>query len=79
MLHVSKTHCRGVACVVVLLTLLFLCPAHAAAIPVAEYQARLKQVVDDLVKLAHVDKDWDDADFQKRVLQTIDSIDVALP
>lgn len=79
MLQISKTHRCSIACVVMLVAFLFVCPARVAAIPIDHYQARLRQAVNDLVKLSHVDKDWDNADFQKRVLQTIDYIHGALP
>jgi hypothetical protein len=79
MLEIPKTHRRSVAGVVVLLAVLFAGPARAAAIPIDHYQARLRQVVNDLVKLVQVDKDWNDRDFQNRVLQTIEYIHRALP
>lgn len=80
MLQICKTHRRRIACVVVLLTtFLFVSPANVAAIPIAEYQQRLKQAITDLKTLVHVDKDWDQTDFQNRVLQTSDAISAALP
>jgi Domain of unknown function (DUF4129) len=79
MLQISKTHRRSVAGVIVLLAGLFVCPANVAAIPLTEYEQRLIQAINDLTKLAHVDQDWDEADFEKRVLQTVDSIHTALP
>jgi hypothetical protein len=79
MLQISKTHRRSVAGVVVLLAVLFAYPADVAAIPITEYEQRLKQAINDLVHLAHVDKDWDEADFQNRVVQTVESIRTAFP
>ena len=79
MLQISKTHRRSVAGVVVLLAVLFVCPANVAAIPIAEYEQRLEQAINDLTKLAKVDKDWNDTDFQNRVRQTSDAITAALP
>ncbi len=79
MLQLSKTHRRSVAGVVVLLSALFAYPAKVAAVPIAEYEQRLEHAINDLARLDHVDKDWDQADFQKRVVQTVESIRTAFP
>src|SRR5215216_4590364 len=79
MLHFSKTHRRSVAGLVVLLAVLFACPANAAAIPITEYEQRLKHAINDLATLAHVDKDWDEVDFENRADQTVESIRTAFP
>ena len=80
MVQMFKTHRRSVACVIVLLlAFLFVSPAHVAAIPLADYQQRLSKAVSDLEALAHVDKDWDEADFKNRIQITTESIRAALP
>jgi hypothetical protein len=77
--QISKTHRRRIACVVVLAAFLFVCPANAAAIPITEYQQRLKQAIDELVKVVEVSKDFDEADFERRMLETVESIRNTLP
>jgi hypothetical protein len=77
--QISKTHRRGIACVVVLLAFLFFCPANVAAIPLTEYHQRLQQTIDRLVEVVEINKDFDEADFEKRMLETIEFIRVTLP
>lgn len=77
--QISKTHRRSIACVVVLVGFLFVCPADVAAIPLTEYQQRLQQAIDQLVEVVEVNKDFDEADFEKRMLETIEFIRVTLP
>ena len=77
--QISKTHRRSIACVVVLLAFLFVCPANVAAIPLTEYQQRLQQAIDRLVEVVEVNKDFDEADFEKRMLETVEFIRVTLP
>ena len=77
--QILKTHRRSVACVVVLVTFLFVCPANVAAIPIAEYHQNLKRAISELEKLIEVDKDWDETNFQNRLLQTIENLRTTLP
>jgi len=77
--QILKTHRRSVACVVVLVAFLFVCPANVAAIPIAEYHQNLKRAISELEKLIEVDKDWDETDFQNRLLQTIENLRTTLP
>lgn len=77
--QISKTHRRSIACVVVLVAFLFVCPANVAAIPIDEYHQRLKQAIDALVKVVVIDKDFDEADFENRMLETIEFVRVTLP
>ena len=77
--QILKTHRRSVACVVVLVAFLFVCPANVAAIPIAEYHQNLKHAIAELEKLIEVDKDWDETDFQNRLLQTIENLRTTLP
>lgn len=77
--QILKTHRRSVACVVVLLAFLFVCPANVAAIPIAEYHQNLKHAIAEFEKLIEVDKDWDETDFQKRLLETIENVRATLP
>jgi hypothetical protein len=77
--QISKTHRRSIACVVVLVAFWFVCPANVAAIPLTEYQQRLRQTIDRLVEVVEVNKDFDEADFEKRMLETIEFIRVTLP
>ena len=72
--QISKTHRRSIACVVVLVAFLFVCPANVAAIPIDEYLHRLKQAIDALVKVVVIDKDFDEADFEDRMLETIEAV-----
>ena len=77
--QILKTHRRSVACVVVLLAFLFVGPASVAAIPIAEYHQNIKHAVAELEKLVAVDKDWDNTDFENRLLQTIENVRTTLP
>ena len=77
--QILKTHRRSVACVVVLVAFLFVCPANVAAIPIAEYHQNLKRAISELEKLIEVDKDWDETNFQNRLLQTIENLRTTLP
>ena len=77
--HIYKTHRRSIACVVVLVAFLFVYPANVAAIPIAEYQQNLKRAINELVKVVEVDKDWNDDDFQNRLLETIETVRATLP
>ena len=77
--QISKTHRRSIACVAVLVVFLFVCPANVAAIPIAEYHQRLKQAIDELVEVVEINKDYDAADFENRMLETIEVIRVTLP
>ena len=79
MLHSSSTH-RNVACLVVALTaFLFVCPLTASAIPIAEYQQKLKESINALYNLAEVDEEESDSEFETRVNETIDTVRAALP
>ena len=79
--QIPKTPRRSVAWVVVLVVFVFVCPANVAAIPIAEYQQRLKQAVNELDKVTtvEVDKHWVEADFEQRMLETIELVRATLP
>src|SRR5829696_777077 len=77
--QIPKTHRRSVASVVVLVGFLFVCPVNVAAIPISEYQQRLKQVINELVKVVEVSKDFDETDFENRMLETVELVRVTLP
>src|SRR5688500_2029964 len=77
--QIPKTPRRSVACVVVLVAFLFVCPASVAAIPIAEYQQNLKQAISALEELMEVDQSWDETDFSNRLLATIELVRVTLP
>ena len=79
--QIPKATRRSVACVVVLVALLFVCPANVAAIPLADYQRNLKHAINLLEKATEVevDTDWVEADFEKRMLETIEFVRVTLP
>src|SRR5687767_1287615 len=79
--QISKTQQRSVAYVVVLVALLFVCPANVSAIPITEYQQRLKQAIDELVKVTKVEagQHWVEADFENRMLETIELVRAKLP
>src|ERR1043165_1064135 len=77
--QIFKTHRRSVACVVVLVAFVFVCPPNVAAIPIGEYHQNLKHAIAELEKLVEVDKNWDETDFQNRLLQTIDDVRTTLP
>ena len=77
--QISKTHRRSVAIVVVLVAFLFVCPATATAIPISEYQQRLKQAINELEKVTGDSKDFDETDFENRMLETSELVRVTLP
>lgn len=77
--QLSKTQRSSVACVVVLAAFLFVCPASVVAIPITEYQQRLKQAINELDKVTEVNKDFDEADFEIRMLETSDVVRDTLP
>ena len=77
--QISKMHRRSVACVVVLVAFLFVCPANVAAIPIAEYQQKLKQAINELVEVIRVNKDFNETDFENRMLEIIELVRVTLP
>lgn len=77
--QISKMHRRSVACVVVWVAFLFVSPANVAAIPIIEYQQKLKQVINELVEVIEVNKDFDETDFENRMLETIELVRVTLP
>ena len=77
--QISKTHRRSIAVVVVLAAFLFVRPATAVAIPITEYQQRLKQVINELVKVTEVSKNFDEHDFENRMLETSELVRVTLP
>lgn len=74
MLSLAKK-CRFLAIVVAL----FVFPATASAISLTDYQQKLKQAVTALDTLAQVDEHETEEEFNKRLLQTIDAVRVALP
>src|ERR1041384_5495914 len=79
--QILKTHRRSVACVVVLMAFFFVGPANVAAIPISEYQQRLKQAIDEFVKVTRVevDKTWVEAEFEKQLLESVEIVRVTLP
>ena len=79
--QIPKTPRRSVACVVVLVAFLFVSPANVAALPIDEYQRNLKQAINKLEEATkvEVDKDWVEAEFEKRMLETIEIVREALP
>jgi plasmid stabilization system protein ParE len=79
--QISKTPRRCIACVVVLVAFLFVCPANVAAIPLAEYEQRLKQAINELVNTTKVDTDqeWVESDFERRMIEAVEIVRVALP
>lgn len=77
--QILKTHRRSVACVVVLVTFLFICPVNVAAIPITEYQQRLKQAINELVEVLEVNKEFDETEFEYRMLETIELVRDTLP
>lgn len=72
-------HQRHLACLVVLLTALFVCPASVAAIPLSDYEQKIKDAITALDTLSQVDEEETESEFQARLLHTIDAIRVALP
>ena len=75
----KTSQCRALASVVVIMVALFVFPASASAISLTEYQHKLGQAITALDTLAQVDEHETEADFQNRLLQTIDAVRVALP
>lgn len=64
---------------VVLVALLFLCPASVAAIPLSEYQQNLENAIVGLQTLTDSEEDESTNDYEYRFDQTIESIRSALP
>ena len=80
MLSFAKTsQCRALASVVVIMVALFVFPATASAISLTEYQHKIEQAITALDTLAQTDEHETEADFQKRLVRTIDAVRVALP
>ena len=80
MLSFAKTcQCRALASVVVIMVALFVLPATVSAISLTDYQRKLQQAITALDTLLQVDEHETEADFQKRLLQTIDDVRVTLP
>ena len=68
---------RSLAGLVVLIAFLFLCPLTALAVPLHEYEQRLKQAIDALYSLDVIDEDGIDTEYVTRL--TIDNVRSALP
>ena len=81
MLSRSHTyHRRSFACVsAILAAFLFAFPVTASAIPLADYQQKIKQAIIALDTLVQVDEHETEAEFANRLLHTIDAVRVALP
>jgi hypothetical protein len=80
MLHVStKSYLRSVACGVLLTTLLFLCPATAAAIPLSEYYQNIKNAIAALDNLNESVEEESTDDYQNRFNQTLEEIRSSFP
>jgi len=76
MLALAKNYqCRSLAIMVAL----FIFPATALAMPLAEYQQKIKQAITALDTLAQVDENETDANFKNRLTQTIDTVSATLP
>ena len=79
MLHLSPTH-RSLACPIVVFTaFLFLCPLTVGAIPLAEYQQKLKEAITCLSTVVEQDEDESDSDFALRVHEEIEEVRFTLP
>ena len=80
MFQLTKTAQRcGVASVVLVTILLFVCPGSVAAIPLAEYHQKLKQSITEFGKLIRVDEDESSDEFKAQLDKTIDDARIALP
>ena len=81
MLSLSKTdHCHSRASVIVIAAaFLFLFPDTVFAIRLNEYQHKIQQAITALDTLAQVDEHETESDFNKRLVQTIDAVRVAVP
>src|SRR5262249_50689515 len=81
MLSLSKTdHRRSHASVIVIaVAFLFLFPATVFAISLREYQHKIEQAITALDTLAQVDEHETESDFNKRLVQTVEAVRVALP
>ena len=73
--QISTKRCR----LVVLATLLFLFPASAIAIPIADYHQHLKNAITALDTLTQSDEDESTDDYESRYSQTIEDIRAAIP
>ena len=80
MVQISTTnHRRSFLFLVALIAFLFVCPGNAGAIPLGEYQQRLKQAITALDSLAQVDEDESQEDFDGRLRETVESVRKVLP
>ena len=69
---------RRRTCLLLLTALLFLFPANVSAIPISEYQQKLKNAIASLEALGQAE-DESDSDYENRFNQTVDGIRTALP
>src|SRR5689334_2884233 len=79
MLSLSKTDRRRARVVAIAAAFLFLLPATVSAIPLNEYHYKLEQAVTALDTLAQVDEHETESDFNKRLVQTVEAVRLALP
>ena len=81
MLSRSHTyHRRSFACVIAILAaFLFAVPITVSAIPLADYQQKIKQAINVIDSLDHVTENETEAEFTNRLAQTIQEVRVALP
>ena len=76
MLALAKNYqCRSLAIMVAL----FIFPATALAMPLAEYQQKIKQAITALDTLAQIDEDETEEDFKNRLQRTIETVSTTLP
>lgn len=74
----TSTH--RVACLLVVIAAwLFLFPVTASAIPLKEYEQKLKEAIEALYTLAEANEDESGSDFENRVNETISQIHATLP
>jgi hypothetical protein len=73
--QISTPHYR----VLLLIVVLFLCPARAAAIPIADYHNNLQQAITAVDTLIHFDEEETPGDYETQLTQTIEAVRNALP
>jgi len=80
MLALSKTETRLASMIVIALAFLFAFPDPVSAIPLSEYQQKIKQAVTVLDTLSEVVNEHEgESQFQKLLPQTIDAVRATLP
>ncbi|HJU92187.1 MAG TPA: DUF4129 domain-containing protein [Pyrinomonadaceae bacterium] len=75
----TKSFSRSALCAVVLAVFWCLCPARAVAIPISQYQQRLKDAIASLEEFNEVDEEEITSEYDAELNRTLESIRNSLP